>query len=87
MLQVNQVFILEQMARTASMHKRVISAAERYKRVYIEVPSTLAKLSKNISHFFLPHLGRNLAQMLAYVLSFSSKSKQRICLGQATLSA
>jgi hypothetical protein len=39
MPQVNQVFTLEQMARTASMHKRVTSAAEKHKRVYIAVPS------------------------------------------------
>ena len=39
MLQVNQVFTLEQIARTASMHKRVTSAAEKHKRVYIAVPS------------------------------------------------
>jgi hypothetical protein len=42
MLQVNQVFTLEQIARTASMHTRVTSAAEKHKRVYIAVPSLWA---------------------------------------------
>jgi hypothetical protein len=80
-----QVFTSEKIARTAIMHKSVTSVVRRHKRTYIAVPSILIKLSIHISHFFLIHLGRNLAQLLAYVLRFSSERKIRIRLRQIPL--
>jgi hypothetical protein len=38
----------------------------------------------NIGHFFLNHLGRKQAQLLAYIQSLLGKSKQLIRFGQIT---
>jgi hypothetical protein len=86
-LHVMQAFNLQKIARRASMGKRAISEAIRPKRKYIDVPSTFDTLSINISHFVMTHLGRKLAQLLAYVQLFPGKSKQRIRFGQISLNA
>src|SRR5258706_157606 len=87
---------LEYISRSASMDKRMTSETTNPKRKCIEVPSTSDTLSLNFSHFVLTrnfsqfvltHLGRKLAQLLAYIHRFSGESKQGIRFDQVTLNA